>query len=94
MHPETILYVPQGLGFIPYELTGTMTIADVTIKALKEHTIALWEKHGVLATGATVEDAFDTIDLLAKAAKIFFMLKSAGFEPEGLSDAQIEELMK
>jgi rhamnulose-1-phosphate aldolase len=94
MHPETILFIPDGLGFIPFELPGTSGIADATIKILEDHPVALWEKHGVLATGTTAADAFDTIDLLAKSARIFFMVKSAGFEPEGLTEEQLIQLMK
>ncbi len=93
MHPETILFVPKGLGFIPYELPGNSGIASITAKTLEEHPVALWEKHGVLATGTTVTDAFDTIDLLAKSARIFFLVKSAGYKPEGLTKDQLEELM-
>jgi len=93
MHPETILFVPKGLGFISYEISGTLRIAEATTKALEDHTIALWEKHGILATGTTVTDAFDSIDLLAKSARIYFMVKSAGYEPEGLTDGQLNELM-
>jgi rhamnulose-1-phosphate aldolase len=92
MHPETILFAPKGLGFIPYEINGTVNIAKATVKVMENHPVALWEKHGVLASGTSVEDAFDIIDLLAKAAKIFFLVKSAGFEPEGLTDNQIQEL--
>jgi rhamnulose-1-phosphate aldolase len=93
MHPETILFVPKGVGFIPFEIPGTSGIASITAKILEECTVALWEKHGVLATGTTAADAFDTIDLLAKSARIYFMVKSAGFEPEGLTDQQLKELM-
>jgi rhamnulose-1-phosphate aldolase len=93
MHPETILYVPRGLGFIPYENPGTHDIASVTAKALEEYPVAVWEKHGVLATGTTVADAFDTIDILAKSARIFFLVKSAGYQPEGLTEGQLNELV-
>jgi rhamnulose-1-phosphate aldolase len=94
MHPETILFIPDGLGFIPFELPGTSGIAETTVKILEDHPVALWEKHGVLATGITVADAFDMIDLLAKSARIFFMVKSAGYEPEGLTEEQLMQLMK
>ena len=94
MHPETHLFVPQGLSFIPYDLPGTSDIAFASSLALQDHPIALWEKHGVLATGKSVSDAFDTIDLLSKAARIYFLVKSAGHEPQGLTDKQLEELGK
>lgn len=93
MHPETILFVPKGLGFIPYELPGTSGIAEATANALEDHPVAIWEKHGVIATGKSITEAFDTIDILAKSARIFFLVKSAGYEPEGLTEGQLNELM-
>ncbi len=94
MHPETILFVQKGLKFIPYKLPGASGIADVTAKALEDHPVALWEKHGVMSTGTTVPDAFDTIDLLAKSARIFFMIKSGDYVPEGLTEDQLRKLVK
>jgi rhamnulose-1-phosphate aldolase len=94
MHPETKLFVPKGLGFIFYEISGTSGIAEATAKTLEDHPVALWEKHGILATGITVKDAFDSIDLLAKSARIYFMVKSTGYEPNGLTDGQLNELMR
>jgi len=93
MHPETILFVPQGTGFIPYILPGTSTIAEASALALEDHSVVVWEKHGVLGTGTTVADAFDTIDILAKSARIYFLVKQSGIEPEGLTDGQLNELM-
>jgi len=46
----------------------------------------------VFAIGESVLDTFDTIDIIAKSAKIYFMCKNAGFEPEGLSIEQLNEL--
>jgi len=93
MHPETILFVPAGLGFIPFELPGTEGIAGITAKTLEDHPVAVWEKHGVLATGTTAADAFDTIDLLSKSARIFFLVKGSGYTPEGLTSQQLKKLM-
>jgi rhamnulose-1-phosphate aldolase len=93
MHPETKLFVPKGLGFISYKISGTSGIAEAAAKTLENHPIALWQKHGILATGTTVTDAFDAIDLLAKSARIYFMVKSAGYEPEGLTDGQLNEII-
>jgi rhamnulose-1-phosphate aldolase len=92
MHPEAKVFVQKGVGFVPYILPGTEEIAQETIKALKDHDIVLWEKHGVFAIGENVFDTFDSIDIISKSAKIYFMCKSAGFTPEGLSDEQIKGL--
>ncbi|MEN8120462.1 MAG: rhamnulose-1-phosphate aldolase [Bacteroidota bacterium] len=94
MHPETIIFVPKGVGFVEYAMPGSEIIAEKTVEILKNHDVALWEKHGVFAVGESVMDTFDMIDILAKSARIFFMCKSAGYEPEGLSDKELAELVK
>lgn len=94
MHPETIVFVPKGVGFVPYTLPGSVNIAAKTIKALQNHNVAIWEKHGVFAIGNNVSDTFDVIDILAKSAKIYFMCRSANIIPDGLTDDQLDELKK
>lgn len=92
MHPETIIFVPNGIGFVEYTMPGTENIAKKTIEVLENHDVALWEKHGVFAIGESVLDTFDMIDILAKSARIFFMCKSAGYNPEGLSNEELFQL--
>src|SRR5210317_1075911 len=89
MHPETIVFVPGGVGFVPYVTPGTEQIAEETLKVLEEYNVALWEKHGVFAIGESVFDTFDVIDILGKSARIYFLVKSSGHEPQGLSDEQL-----
>lgn len=92
MHPETIFFIPKGIGFVPYALPGSEEIALETIQKLREHDIVVWEKHGVFAIGENISETFDSIDILCKSARIYFLCKGAGFVPEGLTDAQLEEL--
>lgn len=94
MHPEARVFVPAGAGFVPYLLPGTATIGEATVKALEDHDVAIWEKHGVFATGSTPQESFDIIDILAKSASIWFLCRSAGYDPEGLTESQLEELAK
>ncbi len=92
MHPETKLFIPDGVGFIPYTLPGTRHIGELTRKCFESHQVVIWEKHGCMAIGVSLTEAFDLIDILAKSARIWFTCKSAGFEPEGLSAGQIIEI--
>lgn len=94
MHPETKVFVPDGVGFVPYNLPGTRAIGEATVKALEDHSAALWEKHGLFATGRDPLQTFDMIDILAKSASIWFICRSAGYEPEGLTETQLNELAK
>lgn len=93
MHPEIKMFVPEGIGFIPYLLPGSSSIAAATIIALESHPVVVWEKHGLLGAGTSVTEAFDTMDLLTKSAKIFLLCKNAGYEPEGLTDNQLSDLI-
>jgi len=94
MHPEAMVFVPKGVGFVPYITPGTEQIAEETLKALGKHDVALWEKHGVFSIGKDVDETFDVIDIIAKSAKIFFMCRNAGLDPEGLTREQLDELSK
>ncbi|MCK9204236.1 MAG: rhamnulose-1-phosphate aldolase [Bacteroidales bacterium] len=92
MYPEASTYIPGGLGYVPYLLPGAEKIAQKTIKTLNNHRIIIWEKHGCLAVNNTLTDAFDDLDLLAKSARIYFMCKSTGMGPQGLTPGQIAEI--
>lgn len=92
MIPETKAFCPLGLGIIPYELPGSVKLADATLKELEDYDVVLWEKHGVFAKGLDVMDAFDQIDVLSKSAKIYIDSKAMGFEPEGMSQEQMKEM--
>ncbi len=94
MHPETIMFIPGGAGYVSYTLPGTREIAEQTINQLESHRVIIWEKHGCLAVGEDLFEAFDQIDILAKSANIFFTCRNAGFEPEGMSEKELEEIRK
>ena len=86
---EIRLFVPEMLGLIPYAVTGSKSLAKTSKEKLKKFRLALWDKHGVIASGKSLNQALDRIEVVEKAAAIYLQLKSLGIEPEGLSDEQI-----
>lgn len=94
MIPETKAFCPLGLGIVPYQLPGSMALAEGTLKELEDYDVVLWEKHGVFAKGTDVMDAFDQIDVLSKSAKIYLDCRAMGYEPEGMSQEQMEEMTR
>ena len=93
MIPETKAFCPRGLGMVPYMLPSSVELADATIRAIDEdYDVVMWEKHGVFAVDMDVMDAFDQVDVLNKAAQIYIAAKGMGFEPEGMTAAQMQEL--
>ena len=92
MIPETKAFCPLGLGIVPYSLPGSVAMANATLEQLQDYDVVMWEKHGVFAVDLDIVHAFDQVDVLSKAAKIYIDAKSMGFEPEGMSKAQMQEL--
>ena len=93
MIPETKAFCPRGLGMVPYMLPSSVELAEATIRAIDEdYDVVMWEKHGVFAVDVDIMSAFDQVDVLNKAALIYIAARQMGFEPEGMSDAQMQEL--
>ena len=93
MIPETKAFCPRGLGMVPYMLPSSVELADATIRTIDEnYDVVMWEKHGVFAVDVDIMDAFDQVDVLNKAAQIYIAAKAMGFEPEGMTDAQMKEM--
>ena len=93
MIPEAKIYVPQGIGLVPYRLTASQSLADATVKALeRKHKVVMWEKHGALAVGKDPLEAFDLIDAMNKSATLYLLCKNTGQNPQGLTKEQIDEI--
>lgn len=94
MIPETLAFAPLGIGFIPFETPGTRSLAEASLREIVSHDVVLWEKHGTLAVGTDIMDAFDQTDVLNKAACIYSSALAFGSEPEGMSDVQMKEIQE
>ena len=93
MIPETKAFCPRGLGMVPYMLPSSVELAEATIRALNDdYDVVMWEKHGVFAVDTDIMSAFDQVDVLNKSAQIYIAARNMGFEPEGMSQAQMREL--
>ncbi|HXL72550.1 MAG TPA: rhamnulose-1-phosphate aldolase [bacterium] len=95
MIPEAKIYVPRGIGWVPYRLTASRELAEETVKVLeRKHKVVAWEKHGVLAVGKDVFEAFDLVDAMNKAAILYLLCRQTGQTPQGLSREQIDEISR
>jgi rhamnulose-1-phosphate aldolase len=93
MIPETRAFCPKGLGIVPDLLPSSVALGEATLNTLDEgYDVVMWEKHGVFAVDTDIMAAFDQVDVLNKAAQIYMSARSMGFEPEGMSEAQMKEL--
>ena len=92
MIPETLAFAPLGIGVVPYGLPGSVALAEATLREIENHDVVLWEKHGTVAVGKDVFDAFDQTDVLNKAARIYMRARTMGFEPDGMTPEAMQEI--
>lgn len=92
MCPEVRVYLPKGIHCTPYAITQSDELAKSTIAGFQYRDIALWEKHGATTTAEDIEKAWDFLDVANKGAKLLLGAWAAGFEPEGISDKDLNEL--
>jgi rhamnulose-1-phosphate aldolase len=78
MHTETAFFIPEGIGYVPLLEPGSVELAKANLKSLKNHKVILWEKHGCMAIGKDVHEAFDRVDLMANAARLYLLGRNAG----------------
>ena len=92
MIPETLAFAPLGIGIVPYALPSSVELAKATLEQIKTHDVVMWEKHGTVAVGMDIMDAFDQTDVLCKAANIYMCARNMGSEPDGMTEAQMKEV--
>lgn len=91
--PETIINLPEGIGFIPFRLPGSPELMAANVEALREHRIVIWAKHGVMARAeVSVKRAADRIEYAETAAKYEYLNLCDGEIGEGLSAEEIRSI--
>jgi len=90
MQHETRIFLPERLGLVPYQVPGSIELGLASAEALRTHKIITWDKHGIVAIGRTLSQALDWIEVLEKAAAIYWTVTQSGVQPRGLTDAQIQ----
>jgi len=93
--PETIVNLPEGVGFIPFRIPGSPELMTGNLESLREHRIVIWAKHGVMArSDVSVKRAADRVEYAETAAKYEYINICAGEIGEGLSADEIRQICK
>lgn len=91
--PETIINLPEGIGFIPFQIPGSPELMSGNVASLRTHRIVVWAKHGAMArSDMSVKRAADRVEYAETAAKYEFLNLSTGEMGEGLSSAEIRAI--
>ena len=93
--PETIINLPEGIGFIPFRLPGSPELMAANVEALRQHRIVIWAKHGVMArSDISVKRAADRVEYAETAATYEYLNLCDGELGEGLSVDEIHAICK
>jgi rhamnulose-1-phosphate aldolase len=91
--PETIVALPEGIGLLPFETPGTPRQGVATARAMQNHRLVVWAKHGVIARSpAGPLAAADLIDYAEAAATYEVTDLLAGRLADGLTLAELRAI--
>jgi rhamnulose-1-phosphate aldolase len=91
--PETIINLPEGMGFIPFRIPSSTDLMSANVESLRIHRVVLWSKHGAMArSDVSVKRAADRIEYAETAAKYEYLNLSAGEIGEGLTVEEIRAI--
>lgn len=91
--PETILNLPEGIGFIPFEIPGSKTLMTANEASLRKNRVVLWAKHGVMArSDISIKRAADRVEYAETAAKYEYLNLTTGGLGTGLSVEEIKSI--
>ena len=93
--PEAIVNLPEGLAVLPFIVPGTDELMDANVMVLREHKVALWSKHGLMArSSSSVMAAVDLVEYVETAAIYECLDLSLGQRAQGLDDSEIRAICR
>jgi rhamnulose-1-phosphate aldolase len=93
--PETIINLPEGIGFIPFRIPGSPELMSGNVESLRRHRIVIWAKHGAMArSDVSVKRAADRVEYAETAAKYEYLNLAAGELGDGLSVEEIRAICR
>ncbi|MEZ4769401.1 MAG: class II aldolase/adducin family protein [Caldilineales bacterium] len=91
--PETIVNLPEGIGFIPFAVPGSAELMAGNVAALRRCRIVIWAKHGVMArSDISVKRAADRVEYAETAAKSEYLNLRVGEIGTGLTPDEIRAI--
>lgn len=91
--PEGIVTIPEGVGFLPFEVPGSDALMKANVESLRTHRIVLWAKHGVMARSShSVKNACDLIEYAETGALYEYLNLTNHGLAEGLSVEEIQRV--
>ena len=72
--PEMPLYLPNGIVAGSYAKPGSNELAELSCQKFGDKQALIWEGHGLICRGKSIDEALDYVEIVNKAAKLHFIL--------------------
>jgi rhamnulose-1-phosphate aldolase len=93
--PETILNLPEGVGYVPFLLPGSPELMAANVESLRRHRVVVWGQHGAMArSDQSVKRAADRIEYAETGARYEYMNLVNHEMGEGLSPENIQAICR
>lgn len=91
--PETILNLPEGIGFMPFQVPGSEALMSANTIWMRNHRLVVWAKHGVMArSNNSLMHAVDLVEYAETAARYEYLNLAAGEPANGLSREELRAI--
>jgi rhamnulose-1-phosphate aldolase len=91
--PETIINLPEGIGFIPFCVPGSQEMMAANVKSLRKHRVVIWAKHGAMArSDISIKRAADRLEYAETAARYEYLNLGINEIGVGLSSDEIRSI--
>jgi rhamnulose-1-phosphate aldolase len=93
--PECIVHLPEGIGYIPFMVPSSQELMAANVRALRQHRVVLWAKHGVMArSDQSVKRACDRIEYAETGARYEYLNLTNHGLADGLSAEEIRAVCR
>ena len=93
--PETIVQIPAGIEVLDFRVPGSQTLMENNVRALRDHVIVLWSKHGIMVrSDDSPLAAVDKVEYAETGAMYEVRNMMAGGLGEGVTDAELRAVVE
>ena len=93
--PETIVQIPAGIEVLDFMVPGSQTLMENNVRALRDHVIVLWSKHGIMVrSDDSPLAAVDKVEYAETGAMYEVRDMMAGGLGQGVTDDELRAVVE
>ena len=93
--PETIVQIPAGIEVLDFMVPGSQELMENSVRALRDHVIVLWSKHGIMVrSDASPLAAVDKVEYAETGAMYEVRDMMAGGLGQGVTDDELRAVVE